>query len=499
MAELVDAQDLGSCGATRGGSSPSGRILLLASLCALGPAALSAQHDFNALDSATQAELRRARIPGAALVIVRGDRIVHVRGFGSADPSGRPVTPQTPFYLGSTTKSVTALAIVQLASQGRLDLDSPVQGYLPWFTLADSGVSRAITVRQLLLHRGRIPGRAGERFLSDRDTSPDAAERHIRWLARVKPGSGFDYSNLGFTTLGLIVEAASGQSYATYLRTHVFEPLGMLHTYTERDEARRNGLAAGYSMVLGFPLRVDQPADRGDLAAGYLISCAEDVGRYLIAQLNHGQVPGFPGIDGAVIDSMHRSRGPIVPDRDITFGFSETKLEGVRVLDISGSVPTYLSRFVLSPDSGWGIALLANGNGAIAEAHVMEAALNAARLTMGKPANAAAVPIWIRLAIGLFLGLPLLQMAWMVRKAARLRRFPRAAKPLWRTALAALPAALWGLLVLLGLPVLFGTYWPTMFAYQPDIAVAMFASGVLGLIWSAGRLGFSVRSAGRGT
>src|SRR6185503_12603179 len=124
--------------------------------------------------------------------------------------------------------------------------------------------------------------------------------------------------------------------------------------------------------------------------------------------------------------------------------------EGVRVLDISGSVPTYLSRFVLSPDSGWGIALLANGNGAIAEAHVMEAALNSARITMGKPANPAVIPIWIRLAIALFLGLPLLQVAWIVRKSARLRRFPRDAKPLWRVVLAALPGALWGLLVLLG-------------------------------------------------
>jgi CubicO group peptidase (beta-lactamase class C family) len=174
-------------------------------------------------------------------VIVRGGRVVHQRGFGVRDDSGAPVTPETPFYLGSTTKSFTAVAVLQLAELGRVDLDAPVQRYLSWFTLADSAASRGITVRDLLLHRGRIPGRAGEYFLSDRDTSARSAERHVRWLAQVQPGKeGFDYSNLGYTTLGLVVEAASGEPLAAYLRAHVFAPLGLRHSYTERRDARRS-------------------------------------------------------------------------------------------------------------------------------------------------------------------------------------------------------------------------------------------------------------------
>ena len=87
-------------------------------------------------------EQRQARhIPGIALGIVRDGEIVHVRGFGDADSSGRPVSPQTPFIIGSLTKSFTALAIMQLEEAGELELDAPVQRYLPWFRVADADAS----------------------------------------------------------------------------------------------------------------------------------------------------------------------------------------------------------------------------------------------------------------------------------------------------------------------------------------------------------------------
>jgi CubicO group peptidase (beta-lactamase class C family) len=80
-----------------------------------------------------EAQRRATRLPGLALGIIHGDRIVHLRGFGQAGPSGRPVTSQTPFMLASTTKSLTALAVMQLVEAGKVDLDAPVQRYLPGF------------------------------------------------------------------------------------------------------------------------------------------------------------------------------------------------------------------------------------------------------------------------------------------------------------------------------------------------------------------------------
>ena len=81
---------------------------------------------------------------------MQGDQIVHLQAFGVADGSGRWVTPQTPFFTGSTGKSFTALAIMQLVEAGKIKLDAPIQTYLPWFGIADAQASEMITVRQRL-------------------------------------------------------------------------------------------------------------------------------------------------------------------------------------------------------------------------------------------------------------------------------------------------------------------------------------------------------------
>src|SRR5829696_2650954 len=108
--------------------------------------------DFNAIDRFVQTEMSAIGRPGLALGITHGDRVVHLRGFGIADLSGRPVTPQTPFVIGSVTKSFTALAVMQLVEADLLDLDAPVQRYLPWFRVADPEASKQITLRHLLHH-----------------------------------------------------------------------------------------------------------------------------------------------------------------------------------------------------------------------------------------------------------------------------------------------------------------------------------------------------------
>ena len=126
-------------------------VLLALSFRALpGAAAPRDPTDFAAIDRYVEQELQATRLPGLALGIVQGDQIVHLRGFGIADPSGRPVTPQTPFIIGSLSKSFTALAIMQLVEAGKVELDTPVQRYLPWFRVADAQASAQITVRHLL-------------------------------------------------------------------------------------------------------------------------------------------------------------------------------------------------------------------------------------------------------------------------------------------------------------------------------------------------------------
>src|SRR5512136_1383352 len=149
-------------------------------------AAASAAASYEAIDAYVEGQMHRLHIPGVSLAIVEGDKIVHVRGFGRARPGGEAPTPQTPFFIGSVTKSITALAVMQLVETGKVELDAPVQRYLPWFRVADPQASAQITVRHLLHQTSGFSMMDGSITLADFDDRPDATERQARALASLK-------------------------------------------------------------------------------------------------------------------------------------------------------------------------------------------------------------------------------------------------------------------------------------------------------------------------
>jgi CubicO group peptidase (beta-lactamase class C family) len=118
---------------------------------------VSRNPSYDAIDAYIEGQMRRLHIPGVSLAIVEGERIVHRRGFGKARPGGETPTPQTPFFIGSVTKSITALAVMQLVEAGKVELDAPVQRYLPWFRVADPQASAQMTVRHLLNQTSAYP------------------------------------------------------------------------------------------------------------------------------------------------------------------------------------------------------------------------------------------------------------------------------------------------------------------------------------------------------
>jgi CubicO group peptidase (beta-lactamase class C family) len=227
----------------------AGAALALA-LFAFGPGRRNSAQDrtsqsdtFEEIDTHIERQKDRLNIPGVALAIVEGDKIVHLRGFGQARPGGEEPTPHTPFIIGSLTKSFTALAVMQLVEDGKVELDAPVERYLPWFRVADPQASVQITVRHLLNQTSGLPQLSGLRLLADFDDSPDASERQARALSTLEltrpVGSKFEYSNMNYNLLGLIIEAASGESYEDYIQNHIFAPLQMTHSYTSRPEAKQ--------------------------------------------------------------------------------------------------------------------------------------------------------------------------------------------------------------------------------------------------------------------
>lgn len=231
-------------------------------------------------------------IPGLSLAVVHGGSFEYTQGYGQAAP-GRAATPQTPFWIASLSKPFTALAVRQLVHAGKLDLEAPVQQYIPWFTLADPAVAAKIRVRHLLDHTSGLPTSAGGIIYYDAAPT-DTREDLVRDLKDVMPDrlGQMAYSNYNYVVLGYLVEVVSGQSYEDYLRAHVLTPLGMTHTHFSDQASRADGGVIGYQLLFGLPVPLGEPYKPAMQSSGYLISSAEDMGRFAQLYLNAGQVNG---------------------------------------------------------------------------------------------------------------------------------------------------------------------------------------------------------------
>jgi CubicO group peptidase (beta-lactamase class C family) len=333
--------------------------LLLAGVSPFRRSAQASSTDYKDIDEYITDRMRSARIPGLALAIVKGDRILYLKGYGQADPSQRPVTPQTPFIIGSITKTFTALAIMQLVEAGKLELDAPVQRYIPWFRLADPQASAHITVRMLINQTSGLP-HAPTLVTWTWPDQADAIERHVRLLANAKPsfppGQSFAYSNANYATLGMIVQAVSGQTYEAYVRTHLFAPLDMHHSFVSQEEAMQDGMATGYRWWFGFPVPVSLTYNRANLPAGFIISSAEDMGHFLIAQMNGGRYHDSSLLSSEGIAAMQAEPPPGV----YGLGWESLHIHGRRLINIDGAPANYQCSLFIDPHSGVGVFIAAN-------------------------------------------------------------------------------------------------------------------------------------------
>lgn len=418
------------------------------------------------LDTFLRDSAAQLRIPGMAVAIVDHDRIAHLAGFGVADPSGRPITPQTPFILGSLSKSFTALAVMQLVEKGQIELDAKICRYIPWFTLADDS-SRNITVRQLLNQSSGIPVGVSEKYAASADVSEGALEHRVRDLrtARLERpvGGEFEYSGVNYAVLGLLVQIVSGQPYEQYIQKHIFNPLRMDHSYTSESEAKQHGLAAGYLYWFFFPHATDLPYNRGSLPQGYLISTAEDMSHYLIAQLNAGRYGEARILSPAGIDEMHR---PAIATwkRDTSYGMGWEigPIAGIPAIWHEGSIFNYHANMVLIPSNGSGFVILENIYSGPDESRLNKIAEGTAVLLTGKDPPRISFNGKLKLAYGILFLIVFLQLWALVRAV---RNMPsRHARPrnslsgfgISKLVLAILLSLCWGLLIVLGIPYLFG-------------------------------------------
>jgi len=331
----------------------------------------SSSSSYDAIDDYITSQMRRLHIPGASLAIVEGERMVHQRGFGLARPGGETPTLRTPFFIGSIAKSMTALAVMQLVEAGKVELDAPVQRYLPWFRVANPVASAQMTVRHLLNQTSGLPFMPSEIALANFDDRPDALERQVRALSTLKithpVGSNVDYSNYNYNILGLIIEVTSGESYSDYIQKHVFDPLDMRHSFSTKSAAQKDGLAVGHRHWFGFPFPVpDWPVPPGSLPSGQLISCAEDMAHYLIAHLNGGRYGATQILSTAGIDELHRGVKEIkmgnLSGGFYGMGWFENNLGPLKTYLHGGNVPDFSAFMALVPEQKAAMVLLFNAD-----------------------------------------------------------------------------------------------------------------------------------------
>jgi CubicO group peptidase (beta-lactamase class C family) len=327
-------------------------------------------HDLNAR---VRRILNRRPVVGLAVGLVRGGRLEFFHGHGFADLRSRtPITEDTVFRTGSVTKTVTAVAVLQLAEQGLIDIDRPVGDYLRAYRLVPARAGhRPPTVRQLLTHTAGLPQlvypwRAfapvlGETVRFGRPV-PSLAEFYRGGLHLVaEPATTHTYSNHGFATLGQIVEDLSGQPLDQYLRENIFAPLGMADTDLVRSERVRARLATGYTLRRHGP----RPAGDRDLitiGAGGIYTSIRDLARYAAAMLSGGGNEHGSVLKPETVTAMFAPQyqpDPRLPGMGLAFFRRDAG--GHLIVDHDGLLPGFASELALAVEDGVGVVAFTTG------------------------------------------------------------------------------------------------------------------------------------------
>ncbi len=239
------------------------------------------------IETAISSLMSRQSIPSVSVAIVEDNQIRFQRGYGMADMENFvPAKALTVYRIASVSKSLTAVAAMQLVEKGKLDLDAPIQKYVPSFPTKNF----PITTRQLLAHLSGIRNyKSGEGEHTNRyNTLTDALSIFKDDPLDFEPGTRFSYTTFGYTLVGAVIEGASGMTFADYLRENIFKPAGMQHTQVDDLFATIPNRAHGYTpKVFGQfdgnyrnPVLMDSSYK---IPGGGLVSTAEDLARFAIA------------------------------------------------------------------------------------------------------------------------------------------------------------------------------------------------------------------------
>jgi CubicO group peptidase (beta-lactamase class C family) len=323
------------------------RCTLFLSLALAQPA--SAQDPVARMDEVVQSYVDARQFMGSVLV-ARGDTILFSKAYGLANLEWNiPNTTTTKFRMGSITKQFTAAAVLLLEERGKLKFDEPVKTYYPEAPAAWND----ITLFHLLTHTSGIPNYTAFPEYDSLSTSPVTPDKLVKSFRDhpldFEPGAQMRYSNSGYVLLGVIIEKASGKSYAQFLEDNIFIPLGMKDSGYDSSSAIIRFRAAGYEPRPGGPVNARYLDMTIPYAAGGLYSTTEDLLRWEQALF------GTKILSEASLKKM-----TTLARNDYAFGLRVRKQFSRNLIEHGGSINGFSSQLYYYPDSKVTVVALSN-------------------------------------------------------------------------------------------------------------------------------------------
>ena len=324
-------------------------------------------------DTVIEEALEKFKVPGLALAVVKADKIVLTKGYGFRDYENKlPVTENTLMAIGSSSKAFTTCTMGVLVDQGKLEWDTPVREYIPWFKLQKLFLSEHLTPRDMVTHRSGLPRHDLVWYNNTEATRKDLVQR----LAFLEPSADlrerFQYNNLMFLTSGFLVETLTGKTWEESVRALVFDPLGMKRSNFSVDDSQTDDdFAFPYvekdDKIIKIPFRNISTIG----PAGSINSCARDMAQWLLLHLNDGAIDGEQIVNAATIQEMHQCHmtfGGAASTRADIFnlgygmGWFLDMYRGHKRVHHGGNIDGFSALVSMIPDERLGFVVLTNKN-----------------------------------------------------------------------------------------------------------------------------------------
>jgi len=348
---------------------------------------LIAQEWHKDLDNFLNDELPKFNIPNLEILVVNKDSVLYSKSIGESSPNST-------YYIGSVSKSLTAYGILILIAQKKLSFDTKVKDVIPEIQFNNS--HELINIWHLLTHTSGIKKKSGFEYLPSLE---QLKTKKFKVTNEIINPLRHEYSNLNYSLLGLIIEKISKLSFKEYMYKYVFSPLKMTNSIIGDKEALSLQLIDHYQYFGLFPIKSKQlNFAQTSVPAGFISASSEDLGKYLQLNLSNGRLDTIKLIDPSLLQTMHTVWNQ--SEYGYAMGWKRGEYNNYKFYQHLGTTANSYSGIFFIPEKELGFVFLSNSNSLDFSENIVEGILNI--LTDGEPREVSRNEFFLR--IGVLLG-----------------------------------------------------------------------------------------------